>query len=460
MPDQVQPTQLVTGDAPRMTRTAKLAAGALLLLTLLLNISFIYRCGDGLSPWADDYSEAGSVRAAERFANEGFFQNYGLPDLGYGDRYPDIGIHRGSGKDPNDSIYHGYPPGPDWLSALQMRLFGPEHLQRLRILPVAVGMIGAWLFLLAMIRTIGAHRALLIYLACVLTPMFTNMTHGLHYQGNAFSLLLVQIAALLVVLGRPRPVGAEWMALFFLLGFIQGWLSFDYCFLVAFAAVPIALLVAPGGDRHGLRTVLLLIVSPGLGFIFAHGLHFLQSTLYFGSMRLVIEEYAYRAGKRYNAGKLYGDQPRWFVILSGIVLYAKAYIKYTHLFSPASILLTEAALPAAILSRASCRVGRNLRFRASFSARPRMLAGVASALVIGLLWLFAKPYHAINHISFVGRHLFLFYFSCCLFIAQATSMRIDRKRYGREHRWSARARSLPVQSHKSAGRYWPDWQSQ
>lgn len=442
MPDRACRTQTVNGDVPGMTRTTKLAAGALLLLTSLLNISYIYRCGDGLSPWADAYSEAGSLRAAERFANEGFFQNYGLPDLGYGVRYPSEGLHRGSGVDPNDSIYHGYPPGPDWLSGLQMRLFGPEHPQRLRILPVCIGMIGATLFLLAMIRTIGAHRALSIYLACVLTPMFTNMTHGLQYQGNAFSLLLMQIAALLVVLGRPRPIGAGWMALFFLFGFLQGWLSFDYCFLVAFAALPIALLVAPDGDRRGLRTVLLLIVSPGLGFVFAHGLHFLQSTLYFGSVRGAIEEYAHRAQKGYIPGEVFGDQPKWFVIFSGIVLYAKAYIKFTHLFSPTSIVLTEAALMAAILSRASCRVGRNLRFRASFSARPRMLAGVASALVIGLLWLFAKPYHAINHIFFTGRHLFLFYFSCCLFIAQATSLQVDRKRPGRIGGRQERARSM------------------
>jgi hypothetical protein len=441
-----------------MTRTAKLAAGALLVFTLLIHISFIYRCGDGLSPWADDYSEAGSLRAAERFANEGFFQNYGLSDLGYGDRYPGKGLRRGSGKDPNDPIYHGYPPGPDWLSGLQMRVFGPEHLQRLRILPVTIGMIGASLFLLAMIRTIGADRALLTYLACLLAPMFTNMTHGLYYQGNAFSLLLVQIAVLVLALGRPGPIGARWIALLFLLGFLQGWLSFDYCFVVAFAAVPIALLVAPDGDRHGLRTVLLLVAAPGSGFLSAHGLHFLQSTLYFGGIRGAIEEYAYRARKGYDPGEFYGDHPKWFVIYSGVVIFTKAYIKYTHLFSPASILLTEATLAVAVLSRASCRVGRNLRFRASFSARPRMFAGVATALVIGLVWLFAKPYHAINHVFFVGRHLFLFYFSCCLFIAQATSLRIDRTRHGRKHRWLERARSHQDSPQQRVGHYGSEWQ--
>jgi hypothetical protein len=285
-------------------------------------------------------------------------------------------------------------------------------------------LIAAWALLVAMIRTLGARRAYFVYLACLVAPMFTNMTHGLHYHGYAFSLLLVQLAALLWVFRNLQRLGTRWMASFFLLGFFQGWLSFDYCFLVTFAAVPIALLVARGRERPRPRTVLLLVVLPGLGFVLAHGLHFLQSILYFGSIGEAIEEYAYRGRKTYFAGNYFKGRPEWFVILSGLRLYARAYVRWTGLFSPASIVLSEATLAAVVLSRTSFTVGRSLRLAASFAPGLWALAGVASAGMVSLLWLFAKPYHAVTHLSFVSRHLFLFYFSCCLFIVQATSLRV------------------------------------
>ena len=89
-------------------------AAALLGFTLLLNLVWLLYCGDGLSPM-DPYSEAGVVRAGERFAREGFLENFGLPDVTYGDRFPGEGMTEPSGSRPSDPIYHGYPPGSEWL---------------------------------------------------------------------------------------------------------------------------------------------------------------------------------------------------------------------------------------------------------------------------------------------------------------------------------------------------------
>jgi hypothetical protein len=430
---------------------AWLGAGVLLLLTLFFNVCYLYGCGDGLSPWADSYSEAGSLRAAERFANEGFFQNCGLSDLTYGGRYPGVGITGPSGSDPNDPIYHGYPPGPDWISGVQMRFLGPEHPWRLRIFPTAVGMAAASIFLLALIKAMGAGRALFVYLACVLTPMFTNMTHGLHYQGLAFSLLLVQVAMLLVIFARPRPLGVGWLLLSFVLGFLQGWLSFDYCFVVTFAAIPIALLIAPQWDRSVTRTVLLLVMASGLGFCIAHGLHFLQSAFYFGSIRAALEEYAFRARKTYGVGEAFENQSTGLMILHGLIQYARSYLRWSHLFSPISIIVMEATLAAVVLSRASFTVGRRFRLEATFSHGPRVLAGIGSALVIGLLWLFGKPFHAAIHLTFVGRHLFLFYLACSMVLAH-TSLRTTWKRARPKRRRQEAARSHRSQALLGASR--------
>jgi hypothetical protein len=412
---------------------------SLLALTLLQNVYLLYRCGNGLFP-IDAFSEAVALRSGEKYAREGFFAACGLPDVSYGDHYSWTGHTKTTGRTAEDTTYHGYPPGANWLTGISTILFGEGHIARYRIVPVAFGLLASAVFLTSLTRTLGAWRGLFVYLACILAPMFTNLTHNLYFMGYALSLLLLEMSALMRVLRRPGPSGAGCLVILFLLTFLQGWFSFEYAFLTTLVALPLALLIA--APRHGSldwRKVGTLIVVCGGGFVFAHGLHFLQSVAYFGDFREAIEEYTYRAQKGYGPGETFRGQPRWLVILSGIGLYATAYLRYTQLCSPISILLSGATLAAVFLSRASCTIGRGLRLRACFSARPRMLAGVVSALIISLLWLFAKPYHAINHIPQTGRHLFLFYFSCCVLIAQATSMRIDWKRRGRMHRWSGRA---------------------
>jgi hypothetical protein len=417
----------------RRKREIKLGAGALLLLTLLINIYYLYGCGDGLSRWADGYSEAGSLRGAEGFTNLGFFQNCGLSDVSYGHRYPEDGLTRPSGIDPNDTIYHGYPPGSEWITAVQMRFFGAEHPWRLRIFPTAFGMAAATIFLLALIKTIGAPRALFVYLVCLLAPMFTNMTHSLYYHGYAFGLLLVQVAMLLVIFASPRPLRVGSLLLSFALGFVQGWLSFDYCFVVTFAAIPIALLIAPRFDRSVMWTLAFLVVASGLGFGVALGLHFLQSAVYFGSIRGALAEYAFRSHKTYAVAEKLKDYPTGALLLRGLIEYGRAYLRWTQLFSPASIIVTGATLAAVFLSRASFTVGRSFRLVATFAHSPRILAGIVSALVIGLMWLFAKPFHAFNHLAFVGRHLFLFYFGCAILLAR-TSVRTSRIQGKLSHR--------------------------
>src|SRR4051812_10406792 len=85
-------------DAPgsrgssRSNGLAWAAAAALLGATLAANLYYARRCGDGLSPYADSYSEANALRAGERFARDGITVNCGLPDVTFGARYPGVGI--------------------------------------------------------------------------------------------------------------------------------------------------------------------------------------------------------------------------------------------------------------------------------------------------------------------------------------------------------------------------------
>jgi len=399
-------------------------AAALLGTTLLLNLTYVARCGDGLSPFADPYSEACVLRAGERFARDGYLATYGLADPTFGGKYPGMGIEGPSGSRPDDPIYQGYPPGPEWLGGLYTRWIGPGRVGVFRAFPVALATAAAATFLAGLAGAVGRWRALWVYLACLLTPMFTGMSHGLYYQGYALSLLLIQAALVMRAFG-PGGAGrlGPWALLaLFALGFLQGWLSFDYCFLVAFAAVPLALTVMPWGGPLPWRGVVTACAAAGLGFTVAHGLHFAQSVLYMGGLQPALDEFAFRSKKQYGVKALLEGRSRAEVLAIGLRLYLRAYLRWNHLFSvPGEVLLGALAVALAV-TRLELAAGP-WRFEAVLRrSGARELAALAVALLVGLGWLFAKPAHALNHLSSIGRHLFLFYLTGCLIVARATSV--------------------------------------
>ena len=398
-------------------------AAALLGFTLLLNLVWILYCGDGLSPM-DPYSEAGVVRAGERFAREGFLENFGLPDVTYGDRFPGEGMTGPSGSRPSDPIYHGYPPGSEWLGGLYSRWFGAGRVALFRVFPVAFALLASATFLAGLTWAVGRSQACWVYLACLLTPMFTAMSHVLHYQGYALSLLLIELAILMNLLSPSGPgrARAGTLAALFLLGFLQGYLCYDYCFVTTFAAVPIALLIVPDDRAIPWKSILALCVAAGLGFVMAHGLHFTQSLLYFGDLRSALEEYAFRSKKEYAARSLLEGRSTIEGILIGVRYYARAYLRWNQLFGVAGEVLVAGLIWVLVVSQATFGAGR-WQFQATMTRpRARELAGLAAALAIGLGWLFVKRYHALNHLNYIGRHLFLFHLSGCLIVARAIAI--------------------------------------
>jgi hypothetical protein len=410
--------------SPLRPRLSTVAIVALLGLTLLINIVYAYLCGDGLTPYGDAYSEACVLRAGERFAHEGFGKNFGLADPTYGDRFPGEGITGASGARPDDPIYHGYPPGSEWLGGLYTMWLGSERVGLFRIFPVAFFMIAAAIFLSGLARAIGPWRACFVYLACLLTPMFTRFTHGLYYQGYALGLLLIQVSLVMDVVraeGRGRS-RAGTLAALFLLGFLQGYLSFDYCFVTTFAAMPIALMMTPDSRPIRIGSLLAMCAAPGLGFTAAHVLHFAQSAAYLGGIQEALDEYAFRSKKTYGASSIVEGHPRIRVYAIGLFRYARAYLRWNHLFGYAGEAMVAGLALVAITRRVTLGLGRRSFEAIMTPPGRRELAGMVAALLVGLGWLFVKPAHAINHLAFVGCHLFLFQLMGWLTIARHTSL--------------------------------------
>lgn len=403
-----------------LERRCRIVVGAVIAILVSGQLIFAWTNGNNVSPIADPFSEANAIRAGEGYVAKGFTTDAGLPDISYGTQFSMHGRY-----DVGGFIYTRYPPGPDWIAGLVTKLFGTGHIILYRVIPITVGLVCIIFFAWALMKALGAAQGTILFLACAVVPMFSNMMHGLHYQGYAFHLLLLELGLLLLYFSQPVSRSLlKWNLAFFIIGFVQGWLSFDYCFLVTFAPVPYAVL-SRGltlGDR--LRRLLAAVLALGLGFSLAHMLHFTQVVLYYDDFNKAVEDLGQSA--RLRSG--YHGQIRWWLHLSAVWTYLRSEVYrgmyFWTLFNltfivPASFFILKRGmivLPFAPL---------NLHAVWSMSRWKLMFVPVL-ALIVSAAWVFVMPGHAMSHLHFIPRHFFLFYFFCLLTVLH--SMRVYARR--------------------------------
>jgi hypothetical protein len=411
----------------------RLRAGIALFLLLCSAGAFysiweIRDLANGLSR-VDTYSEANALREARHFREDGLTLHYGLGTVYYPGMYPTEGFAKEIDVSrygvSAEGVYTHYPPGPEYLLYAAEKLLGPEPVSRLRLLPIAIGW-AAMLYLgLAIRRRFGSAVGWAVIGACVFAPTTTDGFIGLHYQGYAAALLMVEIGIAIGANARLAP--------FAILGFLQGWLSFDYVFLVA--VTPLALeVVLPRIDpeyQPRWRLTLLRCMLAGGGFAAAHGLHFLQVCAYWGSLdaawRNFLGAAAYRAGVTPGDGSVgYFGQA-----LSNVKLYYYSLHPFTLTGSPDPdnvmdwaafrflglslgpwwLLITVWLMVWEKLSPGRDDIG---------SLRTNWHLVCLTGLVVTSLWFVVMVNHGMVHRHFLYRHLFLMFFVMILFTAATT----------------------------------------
>ncbi len=393
----------------------------------------IWNMGNELAD-VDRYSEANVLRETRNFLEQGLARTYGLGNVYYPGLYPDDGFAREAEIDrisvTPEGIYTHYPPGPEYLALAAATLFGPEPVSRLRMLPIALGWASLLFLGFSLRHRFGEAVAWLTMGTLAVTPAVTDGCIGLHYQGYAMALLMVEIALTLGRAPASRLFALPGFALlgFALLGFVQGWMSFDYAFLVPL--VPLAMeLCLPRIDpahQSNWRLAWTRAILAGAGFTAAHGLHFLQVWAYWGTLDATLRDFGGAAAHRANA-----DLPDGLLARIGFSLgNLKLYFLGLHPLN-AALSLPEPETPE---NWAMFRfLGLSLGPWWLLTVLGTMLWDIAkpgaanrifrmdwyivslTGILTSSVWILAMANHAGHHRHFLYRHLFFAFFVAVLF---------------------------------------------
>ena len=404
---------------PTKNGWARLVIVLIIALLVGLQVWKARSLDDGLSLIADAFSEANTIRASEGYAVEGFLKHAGLPDIAYGDQFSDTGS-KGKADDKGTFVYTHYPPGPDLALGVLTLIFGKGNLGYFRLLPITVGLVGMVVFAWGMARTLGDAKAALMMLGCAVVPMFSNMMHGLHHQGYALALLLVELG-LLMAMTANRTVGTRWFVALAVVGFCHGWLTFDHTFLVVLAPVPLA--IGRWGQTGLMKRMAVSACVLGLGFVLAHTLHLFQVALYYESLTKAIADLAQSAAER-SRGSISSkvDTTPMALLLAYLFDHIHSWRFFGWFFRLAVVFC--AALIITGRGRITFEEPRPMQIEWNVSPWIGFLS-VLTAGVISSLWILVMWNHAWYHIHYIPRQFFIFYFFLLLAIVQATTVRSE-----------------------------------
>jgi hypothetical protein len=390
-----------------------IAASALLLL--LIQTGLMLHMRNGLVPpfMGDRYTEANVVRAADFFVHEGFAKTAGLPNVLWSTRFPEDGtVAEPQSLGTINGVYLHYPPAPDLIAGVMARWFGMNAVWIWRLPCIALNLLAMVILARALIQVLGIDRAAILIAALVATPMIWTFMSGLHFQGYASALWLLEFAILLRAYWIGGSLTRTQIGLLALLGFGQGWFSFDFMFLVVLLPLPLWLLRRVEGTAVNGTSLLVAMIAPLAGFCLAHLLHFIQVAVFLGGLRQAIADYTQVAGFR-----AHGRDGAPHIVWIGRVIFEYTFRTFgpnVHFLVWFPIVCGMAAATL-LAGRVEFQVGSAPRTHWTWQVPRRYATPLLAALAVGAVWLMVMPQHAWHHYHFVGRHLFPFYL-CCLFM--------------------------------------------
>lgn len=398
---------------------------ALVLFAILVvkEVIYINTFLDKVSPIADGYSEANTIRGGTFFIEKGLGYYYGLPDIGYSDLLPSKGVKGEEGFVDGGGAYTHYPPGPEYMAWLGFQIVGARQFNLLRYLPISLSVLIGIFFITTMLEIVGGGVKGGVF-ACllILPPMYSNFMHGLHHQQYAFLMLQLQMS--LCVLYFTNAVWRRWYLLlaFFLLGFCQGWMTFDYAFLATLFSIPFYFYYR---NQVKFASFVLVGLCSGISFTLAHALHFWQVASYYGNVNTAFDDLFDSAKHRLdNSGEKFNKPlAKYNESQIGPITVAKDYLyrvagrgKYLAINLINFVWLI---LALKFVRQVSFKKG----WKFEFTISGQDILALLAAVIVSSGWSLVMKQHAHIH-GFVARHYYLTYFFCCLILIERTK-RVD-----------------------------------
>jgi hypothetical protein len=395
----------------------------ILALLTLKEIIVVTTLKDKVSPIADGYSEANTIRGATSFIDLGITNYSGLPDTCYGPILPETGRYAMSkqlGIECTGAYTH-YPPGPEYFAWFAMKIFGKDNWRLLRLLPITLSVLAGIFFINTFfVLAGGGTRGLILGLMMLLPPMYTNYMHGLHHQQYAFLMFQTQISLCVLYFTRENWRNVWVLLAFALLGFIQGWMTFDYAFLATLFAIPLFILFKKE-YRVSWSSFISVGLLSGIPYTLSHVLHFLQVVSYKGSMDEAIKDFTGAAAHRaMNAAyDIHGANAKYDPKQIGPFTVAKDYLyrvagrgKYLAINLMNFIWII---LGLKFVKSLEFKKGWKIEFNISGTD----LLALFASVVVSALWSIVMKQHAHIH-GFIARHYYFCYLICCYLIVSRT----------------------------------------
>jgi hypothetical protein len=385
-------------------------------LLVLKEIIFIQTFTNDVSPIADGFSEANTTRGGVFFHEKGITAFSGLPDINYGELLPKRGSNGYPGfKKGNSVAYTHYPPGPEYMAWLGFHIVGPGNFNLLRYLPILLSVIIGIFFIRVNFELVrGGNKGVIFVLMLILPPMYSNFMHGLHHQQYAFLMLQLQMS--LAGLYITKSKNAIYLLFFFLLGFMQGYMTFDYAFLASLFIIPFYLFF-----HLNFSTLASIGLCSGIGFTLAHTLHFYQVVNYYGDFQRALSDFAGSAAHRAKNAASEADIPNLkynakeigpFTVMKDYLYRVAGRGKY---LSINLINFIWIILGLKFIKRITFKKGYSFEFEIS----GRDLLALFSAVIISSMWSLVMKQHAHIH-GFIARHYYFCYYFCCLILITRT----------------------------------------
>jgi hypothetical protein len=365
-----------------------------------------HRIGNAPSGIADAPSEFDALTSAMHYYKNGFLKHAGLPNRAGppGKPYDDP-----ADIVPVDYIYTHYPPGPNWLVGLAMKIFGPKQVPLYRIFPISFSIAGLLITYALLRSVVGGILAAAALITVLHFPMTTQMMHGLFFHPYALTLVLVQMSFLFNRLGTKSRL--SWRSLLLLAGmsFIQGWMSFDWAFVAMLFPLAVVSCWSSSGAR---REMLKACIFSVMGFGFAHFLHFCQVWALAPTFDHAFKD-LFGAAKFRIVGE--GDK---IVPENATMRVLNQYI-WTLFPSPSQGYYFSWLMPLVSVAL-TLAVGTLQYLKSRDVSVPRLVApgliSVAMAILLSLLWVLVMKNHSLEqgHWLFLPRHFIVVLFSCVL----------------------------------------------